>query len=354
MRRRPVRGWIVLSGAALLSALVPLPTRLVEQGYSRLVFPAIQAVLTPFTNTTSVAVIDVLIGGAAALVVWRAFRLFGMARRESALAASWQAWRRSVRGLSLIVLLFLWCWGFNYRREPLASVVTAAGDTAAVVVDAFDRSATLAARLRADAHREASGGLGTLTDLLPGPMNEALRSLGREPLARPGRPKHSVLLQPFFTRAGVDGMINPLGLESIVGTDPLSIEQPFVLAHEWAHLAGQADEAEASAVGWLACLHGGPWLAYSGSLYLIRETFAALPADARAEASARLDDGVRADLAAIADRLTRRHPAVERAAFRVYDEYLKANRVEDGTASYSRALTLILSPELQQALGNYR
>ena len=43
-------------------------------------------------------------------------------------------------------------------------------------------------------------------------------------------------------------------------------------------------------------------------------------------------------------------PRVRRAASRVYDEYLKANRVQDGTASYSRALTLILAPPLRDAL----
>ncbi len=66
------------------------------------------------------------------------------------------------------------------------------------------------------------------------------------------------MLTPFFTWAGVTGMMNPFGLETIVHPDLLPFERPFVLAHEWAHLAGHADEAEASAVGWLACMNGGP------------------------------------------------------------------------------------------------
>ena len=98
----------------------------------------------------------------------------------------------------------------------------------------------------------------------------------------PGRPKFSLLLTPFFTWTGVDGMINPLALESIVHPDLLPFERPFVLAHEWAHLSGHADEAEASAVGWLACMNGPPPLAYSASLYLIMEARAALPPRSRA------------------------------------------------------------------------
>jgi hypothetical protein len=52
--------------------------------------------------------------------------------------------------------------------------------------------------------------------------------------------------------------------------------------------------------------------------------------------------------------MSRQQPQVQRAASRVYDEYLRANRVEDGTASYGRALSLILSPELRAALNGYR
>jgi hypothetical protein len=44
---------------------------------------------------------------------------------------------------------------------------------------------------------------------------------------------------------------------------------------------------------------------------------------------------------------------VQRTASRVYDEYLRANRVADGTASYGRALQLILSPAFRDALSSY-
>ena len=66
-----------------------------------------------------------------------------------------------------------------------------------------------------------------------------------------------------------------------------------------------------------------------------------------------LDAGVRADIDAILLRLQKRQPTVERTASRVYDEYLRANRVADGTASYSRALSLILSAPIRDALASY-
>jgi hypothetical protein len=69
---------------------------------------------------------------------------------------------------------------------------------------------------------------------------------------------------------------------------------------------------------------------------------------------ARVNPDVRADLEAIAERVRKQRPAVRDAADRAYDEFLKANRVEDGTASYARALTLILASPVYDAMGNFR
>ena len=74
---------------------------------------------------------------------------------------------------------------------------------------------------------------------------DAQRSIGAAHLATPGRPKRSIV-SPFFRLSGVDGMVNPLGLEVLVNPDVLPIERPFVVAHEWGHLAGWARESEAS------------------------------------------------------------------------------------------------------------
>ena len=58
----------------------------------------------------------------------------------------------------------------------------------------------------------------------------------------------------YFRWAAIDGMTDPFFLEVIVNPDVLPVERPFVLAHEWAHLAGYADESEANFVAWLTCV----------------------------------------------------------------------------------------------------
>ena len=82
---------------------------------------------------------------------------------------------------------------------------------------------------------------------------------------------------------------------------------------------------------------------YSGWLFLYSEVAGGLRGPARADVAALLGPGPRADLAAIRARLTRQ---VDRRLFavgqRVYDRYLKANRIEAGTASYAEVVRLVL------------
>lgn len=355
MSARVVRGWILLPAFAALIALLPVPAWVVESAYSRGIYPWIQTGVTLASNLLPMAVLDVLIVVATTLTLFRMVRLVGVARREGVIDAAWEALRRVARAVATVVLLFMLLWGFNYRRVPLeASVGEPPAPSAANLVAAIRDANSLAATLRPRLGSDADITYTQVAAQLHGPMTEALTALHRSRRFEPGRPKVSVILGPFFAWSGVSGMLNPLGLESIVHADLLPAERGFVLAHEWAHLAGQADEAEASAVGWLACMKGGPALAYSASLYLILEAGGGLSYQARTKAFGALDAGVRADLEAIAQRMSRQKPQVRRAASRVYDEYLRANQVEDGTASYGRALTLILSPMLRDALNNYR
>jgi hypothetical protein len=138
-------------------------------------------------------------------------------------------------------------------------------------------------------------------------------------------------------------MTDPFFLETLVNADLLPFERPLVVAHEWAHLAGFVDEGEANFVGWLATREATTAAEYSGWLFLYGEAARAVPRAARDEETARLSEGPRADLAAVADRLRRQtNPRLSAAAWRAYDQYLRANRVEAGTASYGEVVRLIL------------
>ena len=140
-------------------------------------------------------------------------------------------------------------------------------------------------------------------------------------------------------------MTNPIFLEVILNPDLLPVETPEVLAHEWAHLAGYADESEANFVAWLTCLRGDALAQYSGWLSAYSRSAAVLPRNMRATLPP-LDEGPRQDLDAITERYRRSSPAMRRVARETYDAYLRANRVEEGIRNYDEVLTLMLGTTL--------
>ena len=155
-------------------------------------------------------------------------------------------------------LAFLMLWGFNYRRVRLVEVL--AFDAARVTGDAVAQAATIAVdrvnALHHPGHADESRrhlSIRCLADAL----NRALADVGRAHRVVPARPK-STMLDWYFKRAGVDGMTDPFFLETLITTELLPFERPLVIAHEWGHLAGIADEGEANFVGWLACFARRP------------------------------------------------------------------------------------------------
>ncbi len=344
MSRVRVRGWWAVPALVLVIMAIPWPGWLVEAVYSRGIYPRLQWALTSISNTVGWAVMDVLLAAAALYVLWRLGQAISTGRRRGVLSALWELTRRLVRTTAMIALVFLGTWGLNYRRVSLEETLRgeAGGTVSAEDIKALaDQASAGSGSTRPPDDGGGDRSFASVADRLAVPFEQALRQLGMPAHIRPGRPKVSVVLTPFFTAAGVTGMVNPLVLESIVYPELLPFERPMVLAHEWAHLAGFADEADASAVAWLACTLGGGDLAYSAHVFVVIETSGAMPRSVWQGVRAGLHPGVVRDLEALTARLALQKPAVRERAFAVYDGYLRSNRVADGVRSYSRVLRVL-------------
>jgi hypothetical protein len=337
---------LLLAGGA---ALAPLPPAYVERVYSEAAYPVLQRALTSFSNRFPIALIDVLL---VAAVAWCVFVLAGAGAlfRPGRGRAARQMAGRIVLPAAGLYLAFLVLWGLNYRRLPLD--VKLAFDSQAVTLDAA-RSLAAIAVMRVNSLHDAAYSAdwpapGVIDRSLAAAFAAAGRDVGASHIIVPGRPKWT-LLDWYFRAAAVAGMTDPFFLETLVAGDLLPFERPFVVAHEWTHLAGFADEGEANFIGWLTCLHGEAPAQYSGWLSFYTEIAGSLPRRERAGLVASLAPGPRADLQAMADRLARNvSPRVSAAGWRVYDQYLKANRIEAGAASYAQVVRLALGTELGQ------
>ena len=327
-------GWRAAYALALAGALAPIPAWMVERWYSTGLYPALQRVLTPASNLVPIALFDVLWVAAAAASAVAVFRSARLGWRTGGLRLALLA----VRGAALVYLVFLTTWGLNYRRVPL--IERLAFDPARVTrIEAArlgERNAASLNALYARAHATPES-----IESLASAFENAVRALGATRAVIPGRPKPT-LLGGYFHEISVAGMTDPFLLETLVAPDLLDVERPFVIAHEWAHLAGYADESEANFVAWLACRRGDAAAQYSAALALIGYV---QPRRALKEA---LDIGPRIDLYAIRYRYSRTNETVRFAARQGYDTFLKANRVKRGVESYDAVVQLILGTGLDQ------
>ena len=334
-----IRGAAVLILVAAVAAIAPVPPTLIERVFSRGFYPTVQGLLTPLSNIVPFALLDV----AAAI-------LFGMLLVVVVRAVRRSGWKPGLRHAGVFVLklvaavylIFLVIWGLNYRRVPLEQKLdfdraqlsqqnaTCAGGRGRAPRQSASRAPHTrpVSKVRGSRPRSA-------------PPSATLGAGGPTPT---GRPKKS-LLGLYFRAAAIDGMTDPIFLEVILNPDLVPIELPDVLAHEWSHLAGYADESEASFLAWLTCLRGDDLARYSGWLAAYRRAVNVLPRDVRASLP-QLEEGPKADLRAIAARLGRSSRVVREAARGAYDSYLKANRIPEGIENYDAVIQLMLATSL--------
>ena len=326
MSRRAV--WLGVFALATAAAFAPIPAAFVERWYSRTFFPRLQHVLTGATNLAPFALFDVLwisaVAGTA-VVLRRRVREHGWTRGLLRVAGG------LARGAAAVYLVFLATWGLNYRRVPMfekvafdPSRVTRAASSALGDLMARELNATYAA-----AHARPVS-----LDPVGAAFQDTVRALGGSPITL-GRPKQT-LLGWYFHQTSISGMSNPFLLETLIAPDLFDVERPFVVAHEWAHLAGYADESEANFVAFVACRHADAAARYSAALAIIG--YAKPPEDLRRV----LELGPRMDIYAINERYAKTSGTLRFAAKEGYDKYLKANRVERGIESYNAVVQLIL------------
>jgi len=320
--------FFVLPGLAAVTFLASwaqlFPQQLVENSYSRGVFPTISHVFGAMSAAIPISWLDVWILVCGGILIYAVYQ---------------RRWAVLVGVASFFYLWFFWGWGLNYHRPPVAT------------------------RLQLDTKELTKADVDRFTDKAVGEINRLWPLASKARLSRnqiaamaaqrvervvfkidgtdwplPAQVKRSFLLEPWYNGAGIDGMFNPFGHEALVIQGPFSFELPFLMAHELAHVRGIANEGEANLVALFATIASeDPRFQYSGWLYLWGYLHTA---------RGRLDAGPREDLQAITDRiLSNRIQAISNIQSVLLDAHLKANAVPGGIRSYSDFVRLAIASQ---------
>lgn len=326
----------VAIAAALVLAFVRPPAAWIERRYANGAYPPIDRAIRSVTGPVPICLGDVLfvLVIAGLLAYWS---VTVMNARERARRTA----RAALRTLAVVAAIFVWFeigWALNYSRVPLAGkIVVHPARTDAAAVERFANHVALElSREAAAAHREHArwarrdprGDDFFVTRLEPS-FEATIHRLGDVDAFTPVRVKPT-MFQPFFAMSGTSGFTDPWTHEVNIDAGAFFFERPMYYAHEWAHIAGFTDEAEANFISALACTRShDPLLAYSGWLLV----WFNLPADAHVtHPMARLAyDDIMAVRARYEARINR---GVERVSQVAYDRYLKSNHVTAGYASY--------------------
>ena len=313
---------VAIALAVLVATVRPSP-RFVESAYANGLYPIVDGALHPLTSALPFCLGDVL---ALAAVVW-GIRHAIVAIRRGRIA---RGALRLLAALGAIGVWFVAAWGLGYDRVSLSAKIVMRPDTvdAAAVSRFADRVVDELTRRAPAAHRRRFDDRALGVALEP-TFEEAIHRLGDAARFAPPRIKPT-LFQKMMELSATSGFTDPWTHEVNVDDGAFFFERPAYYAHEWAHVAGFNDEAEANYISVLACTRArDPLLAYAGWMLV----WFNLPSDVRV--THRMGRLAYDDLAAVRARvLARMNRRVATAQRIAYDAYLKGNRVKAGIASY--------------------
>ena len=157
------------------------------------------------------------------------------------------------------------------------------------------------------------------------------------------------LFNRLYSAVSVSGFMGSFFCESQVNEDVLDLEYPFVAAHELAHLAGVASEAEANWWAFDFCRNSPESaVCYSGYLsilpYVLQNAKMLLPSDDYNLWAASVSDKVKADYtASVRHWKELRVGWIDRTQSWIYNLFLKWNGVSEGIHDYFGVVSVIMT-----------
>ena len=318
--------------------------------YARHVYPVVGELLSDLSGPVPFAVGDLFIAlSLVGVVAWPFHVRFHRKKKWSTGLLG------SAEYLAWVYVWFYLAWGLNYaqsdfyRRTGIAPAeYTEAGfrDFARRYIGQLNEAYTPHAAVNADVLRREV--VVAYRHLAPG--------LGIHPPFDDRPQAKTMLFSPLASMVGVKGSMGPFFCEFTINGDVPPAEYPATYAHELAHLLGIANEGEANFYAYQVCTRSSiQAIRFSGLMsilpHVLNNAYRLLPAGEY--------DLLCRDIRPEVLRLAREsqeywqgkyNRLIGDAQSKLYELYLRGNRVEGGRKSYSQVIGLLIAYEKSKRL----
>ena len=158
--------------------------------------------------------------------------------------------------------------------------------------------------------------------------------------------KKSILSYPL-TYMGFSGYLNPFTHEYNINRLIPNNSIPMVMSHEIAHEIGFSSEMEANFIGYISLINSDNlYYQYFGNTFALRQCLGELQKYNKEIYNSHLSSinkGILANYREIFEFWNNYNNPFESIIKKIYDQFLKINKVKNGIRSYSQSLSLILN-----------
>jgi Protein of unknown function (DUF3810) len=258
--------------------------------------------------------------------------------------------------LSILFPLFLALWGLNYQRMPLAETMNLdrrpaarTGELEGIGLQLINGANTNYEAARAGQDWTGASRLPMAIPKLNQTIEAAFQAepaLGAASQGGFSDPK-PLRLSTLTTWMGISGFYIAYTAEVLYNAQIPPVDLPMTIAHHKAHQRGYAREDEANFIAFLVCQKArDPYVRYSAYVHALR----VLDPLARSDRSRYMDLMSRLNAGAQTDLLDRagfwgtgKSTYLGPVSRRIFDMYLRANRVQGGARSYDEDIYLMTS-----------
>ena len=344
MKRKLIIRYILL-GVLLLLVWMTQSIPALGNLYSQTVYPVISRVLSFFSNLFPFAIGDLFIFLSIAGVI--VYPFYARLRKKL-------PWKKILlRDGEYLLWIYVWfylAWGLNYSQKNFyqRTEIPYTAYTPEIFQEFVDdyitqlnRSYTPVNSINQDLIREETVRI----------YHQLSDSLGvhRPPHEHP-RVK-TMLFTPFISMVGVTGSMGPFFCEFTLNGDLLPSQYPATYAHELAHLLGITSEAEANFYAYQVCTRSQvKEIRFSGYFSILPHVLGNARRLMNEEEYAQLLQRIRPEIIGLAQTnseywMKKYNPVIGSIQDRIYDLYLKGNKIESGRKNYSEVVGLLISYE---------